>query len=89
MVAGRGSATVSGMRLLRRIGIALAGGTVLLVGIVMIVLPGPAILVIPAGLAILAVEFVWARKVLHKIRELTGQKKKPELGSRRTPCDDG
>jgi tellurite resistance protein TerC len=79
MVAGRGSATVSGMRLLRRIGIALAGGTVLLVGIVMIVLPGPAILVIPAGLAILAVEFVWARKVLHKIRELTGQKKKPEL----------
>ena len=66
------------MRLLRRIGIALAGGTVLLIGIVMIVLPGPAILVIPAGLAILAVEFVWARKCLQKVRELTGRKKKPE-----------
>ena len=67
-----------GMKLLRRIGIALVGGTVLLVGIVMIVLPGPAILVIPAGLAILAVEFVWARKVLLKIREITGRKKKSD-----------
>jgi tellurite resistance protein TerC len=69
------------VKLLRRIGIALAGGTVLLVGIVMIVLPGPAILVIPAGLAILAVEFVWARKVLQKVRELIGRKKKPEDAS--------
>jgi tellurite resistance protein TerC len=36
--------------------IGIMGGTVLLIGVVMIVLPGPAILVIPAGLGILATE---------------------------------
>lgn len=44
------------------------GGTVLLTGICLIVLPGPAFLVIPAGLAILATEFVWARCWLQKTR---------------------
>jgi uncharacterized protein (TIGR02611 family) len=71
------------MRLLKRIGIALAGGAVLLVGIVMIVLPGPAILVIPAGLAILAIEFAWARHLLQKMRSYLpkkkAEKKKPEV----------
>jgi tellurite resistance protein TerC len=42
---------------------------VLLVGIAMIVLPGPALLVIPLGLSILAVEFLWARRWLGKIRQ--------------------
>jgi tellurite resistance protein TerC len=45
------------------------GFSVLLVGIAMIVLPGPAFIVIPAGLAILATEFVWARHLLKKIKE--------------------
>lgn len=40
----------------------LAGGTTLLVGVLMVVLPGPAILVIPAGLLLLATEFLWARR---------------------------
>jgi hypothetical protein len=35
----------------------------------MIVLPGPAIVVIPAGLAILATEFIWAKKILDRVRE--------------------
>ena len=39
------------------------GFTVLLIGIALIILPGPAIVVIPIGLAILATEFVWARKL--------------------------
>lgn len=51
---------------MRKIIIAITGGTVLLVGIAMIVLPGPAIVVIPAGLAILATEFIWARRALRK-----------------------
>ena len=42
------------------------GFTLLIVGVALIVLPGPATLVIPAGLAILAGEFVWARKLLKK-----------------------
>jgi uncharacterized protein (TIGR02611 family) len=70
------------MRLLRRIGIAVGGGAVLLVGIVMIVLPGPAILVIPSGLAILALEFAWARHLLQKMKSYLpkrGEAKKPEV----------
>jgi tellurite resistance protein TerC len=35
----------------------------------MLVLPGPAIIVIPAGLAILATEFAWARRLLHRARD--------------------
>jgi len=42
--------------------VATIGGTVVLLGIAMIVLPGPAVVVIPAGLAILATEFLWARR---------------------------
>ena len=56
-------------RIARRIVIALIGGTVLLIGIAMTVLPGPAIVVIPAGLAILGLEFAWARRWLAKVRE--------------------
>lgn len=53
----------------RRIVIALVGGTVLLIGLAMTVLPGPAVVVIPAGLAILGIEFAWARRWLAKVRE--------------------
>jgi uncharacterized protein (TIGR02611 family) len=52
----------------RRIVIAVVGFTVLGVGIVMIVLPGPALLVIPIGLGILGLEFAWARHWLHKVK---------------------
>ncbi len=45
------------------------GGTVLLIGVAMVVLPGPAFVVIPAGLAILATEFVWARRLLVRVRD--------------------
>ena len=49
--------------------VAVVGGTVLLVGVAMIVLPGPAFIVIPLGLTILATEFVWARWLLSRIKE--------------------
>ena len=45
----------------RRVVVFVIGSTVLLIGIAMIVLPGPAVIVIPLGLAILATEFVWAK----------------------------
>ena len=57
------------MKRLRRLVIAVIGTSVLLVGIVMIVLPGPAFILIPAGLAILATEFAWARTLLRKAAE--------------------
>ena len=56
------------LRQVRRIAVAFVGGTVLTVGVAMIALPGPAVLVIPAGLAILATEFSWARHLLHRVR---------------------
>ena len=56
------------MRHVRTIVVAVVGGTVLALGIALIVLPGPAFLVIPAGLAILAIEFAWARRWLRSAR---------------------
>jgi tellurite resistance protein TerC len=53
----------------RRIVVLVLGTSVLLVGIAMIVLPGPAVVVIPIGLGILAIEFAWARRWLQKIRQ--------------------
>ena len=54
----------------RRPIIGVIGGTVLLIGVALIVLPGPAFIVIPVGLAILATEFAWARRYLDKERRL-------------------
>jgi len=48
--------------------IALMGGTVVLIGVVMLVLPGPGVLVIAGGLAILATEFIWARRAMRNAR---------------------
>ena len=49
---------------LYRVAFALAGFTVVLAGLAMVVLPGPALAVIPIGLAMLALEFAWAEKLL-------------------------
>ena len=58
---------------LRKLIIALIGGTVLLIGIALIVLPGPAFIVIPIGLAILATEFAWARRAVTKARAMVAK----------------
>ena len=52
------------------------GFSVLVVGIAMIVLPGPAVVVIPIGLAILATEFLWARKLLATVKERIARMRK-------------
>ena len=53
----------------RKIAIGLIGSAVTLVGIAMLALPGPGILVVLLGLAILAVEFAWARAVQRRVRD--------------------
>lgn len=58
------------MQPIKRIVVAVVGGTVLALGIALIVLPGPAFVVIPAGLAILAIEFAWARRWLRSARSM-------------------
>ena len=56
------------LRNAKRLIIGLVGLAVLLIGIAMMFLPGPAIVVIPVGLGILATEFVWARSLLEKVK---------------------
>lgn len=53
----------------KRMIVSVIGFTILIAGIAMIVLPGPAVVVIPVGLAILATEFIWARKLLVTVKE--------------------
>lgn len=55
-------------RVARRIVVGVLGGTLLLLGVALIVLPGPAFIVIPIGLGILGLEFAWARTWLLAIR---------------------
>jgi tellurite resistance protein TerC len=57
-----------GYQAVRRVAVAVVGGTVVLDGVAMLVIHGPAFVVIPAGLAILAIEFAWARRWLRKAR---------------------
>jgi len=52
----------------RRIAVAVIGGSIVLLGVAMVVLPGPAIIVIPLGLGVLGLEFAWARHWLRKLR---------------------
>ncbi len=52
------------------------GFTILAIGIAMIVLPGPAVVVIPIGLAILASEFIWAKRILTTVQERINRMRK-------------
>jgi ABC-type Na+ efflux pump permease subunit len=63
---------------LRKLIVAVIGGTILLIGVALIVLPGPAFIVIPIGLAILATEFAWAQKALARAKSMVGKGPKPE-----------
>ena len=58
------------IKVVRRIIVSVVGATVLLIGIALLVLPGPAFIVIPIGLAILATEYAWARHWLKRAREI-------------------
>lgn len=52
-----------------RIGVTVVGLVVLLAGVIMLLTPGPAFIVIPAGLAILDTEYHWAARALHKAQD--------------------
>ena len=58
------------IKVVRRVIVSVVGITVLLIGIALLVLPGPAFVVIPVGLAILATEYAWARRWLRKARRI-------------------
>ena len=74
----------------RRVIIAVIGFTVLAIGIALIVLPGPAFIVIPAGLAILSIEFAWAKRLLRSVKEkIIKETKALGLGGKDAPEPKG
>ena len=71
------------MKTFKRITVMVVGGTVLAIGVALVVLPGPAFLVIPAGLAILAIEFAWAKRWLRSARVLMPHRSKDASSPRK------
>jgi len=57
------------LRLARKIAVGVAGGALLIAGVALIFLPGPAIVVIPLALALLATEFPWAARFLRYLKD--------------------
>ena len=59
----------------KRVAVTIAGFAVILVGVALLVLPGPGIVVIIGGLAILATQYVWAERLLRIAKEKANQAK--------------
>ena len=57
------------VRLLRRIAVTVVGTVILTVGVVLLVAPGPGLLVILLALIVFAVEYEWARRRLVTVRD--------------------
>ena len=64
----------------RRVFLVIAGFTLLLAGVIMLVTPGPGIAAILFGLGLLAAEFVWARRLMDRIKQEGGKWKDAVLG---------
>ena len=52
------------MKNIKRLSLTILGGFFLIIGVVFILLPGPAVLFLPLGLALLSLEFDWAKRWL-------------------------
>ena len=68
---------------LRKLIVGVIGVTIILLGVAMVVLPGPASIVIPIGLAILATEFAWARRAVRRTRVMIAKARGREPGRMR------
>jgi tellurite resistance protein TerC len=68
---------------LRKLIVGVIGGTIVLLGVAMILLPGPAFIVIPVGLGILATEFAWARRAVRRARVMIAKARGRESGKNR------
>lgn len=76
---------IENIKVVRRVIVSVVGATVLLIGVALLVLPGPAFIVIPIGLAILATEYAWARRWLKNVRRMASDV--VFRSGRRTPED--
>ena len=66
---------------IRRFVVSVIGFTVLTAGVILLFTPGPAFIVIPLGLGILGIEFVWARRLLAKTRQYIENKMRSNSSS--------
>ena len=57
----------------RRVAVAIIGTFLILVGAALLVLPGPGIVVILAGVAVLSLEFEWAGRLVDRVRSLVNR----------------
>ena len=71
------SNALSVLRWVRRLIVFVIGATVTLFGVVLFFTPGPAIIVIPLGLMILATEFAWARVILTRVKDKIARMRAP------------
>jgi protein-S-isoprenylcysteine O-methyltransferase Ste14 len=70
------------MQLLKKFAVTILGAVLLLAGLAMMVLPGPGIVVIVAGLAVLATEYVWARSLLDRARTQAAKAQEAAVANR-------
>ena len=71
----------------KRIAVTVVGGALVLLGLAMLVLPGPGIVVVVLGFAVLGTEYVWAASALERTKQVAGKAgevaKKGVAGARR------
>jgi uncharacterized protein (TIGR02611 family) len=85
----RAEMNLSTVEQVRRIFRIVSGFTLLLAGVVMLVTPGPGWVVILLGLGLLAAEFVWARRLMDRIKREGGRLRDAVLNSgKEPPADD-
>lgn len=68
----------------RKLIVAVIGSTVVLLGLALIILPGPAVVVVPLGLALLATEFAWARRLIRRGGVVWGKARRWQFRRRST-----
>lgn len=67
----------------KRVGITIVGLALIAAGAVMMVTPGPGLLALVAGLAVLATEYAWAERMLDRVKDRTRRTVKRIRGGRR------
>ncbi len=72
----------------RWIGVATVGTTLIVVGVILLVLPGPGLVLIALGVAVLASEFAWAERILRRMKQAgsaAADTARSAIAKRRTP----
>jgi uncharacterized protein (TIGR02611 family) len=68
-----------------KLGIVLGGSLLLVGGVIMLVTPGPGLVGIAAGLAVLGQEYHWARRLLERVRERIQREKDKRAAKQKPP----